>query len=308
MVRLTTADKARLFGVSEQRVAASAGAGFVETPLEVERFEGRERDDLLLQALKRITAPELTGAGQHRLDDWENGWAENRDAFVSSGYDVQALIPRYYKPDAAIRLQGAYCRTSPADFVYRYTEMFRACLFAEHFAGLPAVYEFGCGTGHNLVHLARLGLVSRLYGLDWARPSQQIMALLAEHLGLPIRGARFDFFNPDPTLQLVTGCGVLTFGALEQVGTRHDRFLDFLLAQDPAICLDVAGLEELYDEHDLFDYVALAYHRRRGYLSGYLTRLRELERSGRIDLLKVHRHRFGNQFDDPYSYAVWRPR
>ncbi|MEO7157799.1 MAG: hypothetical protein ABI039_09570 [Vicinamibacterales bacterium] len=134
------------------------------------------------------------------------------------------------------------------------------------------------------------------------------MALLHERLDLPITGRRFDFFNPDPTLALEPGSGMLTFGALEQIGPQHDRWLEFVLAQRPLICVDVAGIEELYDEHDLADYLGLAYHRRRGYLAGYLTALRRLETAGRIEILAAHRHRFGNQFDDPYSYVAWRPR
>jgi hypothetical protein len=158
------------------------------------------------------------------------------------------------------------------------------------------------------VHLAKLGLVQELCGLDWARPSQDIMAMLHDDVGLPISGRRFDFFNPDPDLQLRAGAGVLTFGALEQIGTNHDRLLEFILAQRPAICLDVAGMEELYDESNLVEFLGLAYHRRRGYLSGYLTALQRLADAGRVEILKIHHHRFGNQFDDPYSYVAWRPR
>jgi SAM-dependent methyltransferase len=307
MRAVTIAEYASLFGVPAARVEQSAGAALSRLPLAAEPLEGRDRDELMLQAMKRILAPELKNAGEHRLPDWEQGWAENRDAFAASGYKTEELIPRYYRPGAPIRLNGNYCRTSPPDFVYRYTELFRGCLFEEYFSGLPMVYEFGCGTGHNLVHLARLGLVGQLCGLDWARPSQDIMTMLREQLGLPVTGRRFDFFNPDPDLSLRPGSGVLTFGALEQVGANHDRLLRFLLEQKPAICLDVAGIEELYDESDLVDYLGLAYHRRRGYLSGYLTALRRLEHDGRVEILKVHRHRFGNQFDDPYSYVAWKP-
>lgn len=304
---LTTTELAELFGVTNARVEESAGAMLQEHPLSVEFLEGADRDALMREALRRILAPELKASGEHRLPDWEQGWAENRDEFAATG-DVASLVPRYYKPGAPIRLNGGYCRTAPADFVYRYTEVFRACLFAEYFRDLPALYEFGCGTGHNLVHAARLGVAKKFVGLDWARPSQDVMALLSDRLGLPISGRRFDFFNPDTELVLEPGCGVLTFGALEQIGPKHDRLLDFLLAQRPSLCVDVAGIEELYDEQDLVDYLGLAYHRRRGYLAGYLTALRRLETAGRIEILAVHRHRFGNQFDDPYSYVAWRPR
>ena len=64
---------------------------------------------------------------------------------------------------------------------------------------------------------------------------------------------------------------------------------------------------ELYDQNDLFDYVAAAYLRKRGYLQGFLPRLRELEREGVIEILQVQRT-FGSLYHDGYSFVVWRPR
>jgi hypothetical protein len=100
---------------------------------------------------------------------------------------------------------------------------------------------------------------------------------------------------------------VMTFGALEQMGQEHGKYLDFILQKKPEICVDIAGLAELYNENDLFDYLALRYHKRRNYLDGYLTRLKELELEGTVQILKTHRQKFGNLYDDPHSYVVWKP-
>jgi SAM-dependent methyltransferase len=308
MTTLGVQDLAALFGTTPEKVEARAGALMRTMDLSLRPIEGTERDDLVLGVLRRIDAPELKTAGGHREQDWEDGWRENLDDFVASGFDLRALIPRYYKPNVPIRLNRRYVLPSQPDFVYRYTELFRACLLPEHLGECPSVYEFGCGTGHNLVHLDELCPGKALHGFDWARSSQEILALLAERKGLSIRGGHFDLFEPDASVRFDRGAGVLTFGALEQIGPRHGPYLDFLLARKPAVCVDVVGIEELYDAANLFDYVALAYHRRRGYLSGYLTRLRELEASGAVEIIRVHRHLFGNVFDEPYSYVVWRPR
>ncbi|MFH0958618.1 MAG: hypothetical protein V1897_07925, partial [Pseudomonadota bacterium] len=114
--------------------------------------------------------------------------------------------------------------------------------------------------------------------------------------------------DPDPLVRLNPGTGVYTFGALEQVHSNHVKFIEFLLERKPALVLNVECLHELYDEEDLSDTIALAYHRRRNYLEGYLTRLLALEAEGRIEILNVHHFRFGNMNDDPLSHVVWKPK
>ncbi|MGE4279601.1 MAG: hypothetical protein AB7G62_08440, partial [Magnetospirillum sp.] len=147
----------------------------------------------------------------------------------------------------------------------------------------------------------------RVHGFDWADASARIIDALAQRFGWQVGGGHFDFFNPDPALRLEPGAVVLTFGALEQVGERIGPFLDYLLANTPARCVHVEGLEELYDDDDLLDAVAVRYHRKRNYLSGLVSRLRELERQGVVEIEALHRHRFGTRFDDTFSYVVWRP-
>lgn len=305
---LSVQDFAVLFGTTAERVDEAAGGLIRALDLRYDVLEGGARDALLLDAVRRIHSPVVKAAGGHRADDWEAGWRENLNEFVSSGYDPVALVPKYIKAGVPVRLSRQFIRPALADFVLRYTEVFRAWLFREYLNGLPAVCEFGCGTGHNLVHLGAISPETQLTGFDWAESSQELLGVIAQQLHLPIRGARFDFFNPDPSVKFAEGTGVLTFGALEQVGADHGAYLRFLLERKPAICVDVVGLHELYDESNLIDYLGLLYHRRRNYLSGYLSELRRLEGAGQVEILRVQHQLFGNPFDDPYSYVVWRAR
>jgi len=66
-------------------------------------------------------------------------------------------------------------------------------------------------------------------------------------------------------------------------------------------------IEDLYDEENLLDYLALKYHRKRGYLSGYLPRLRMLEAEGKLKIMEVRRMHFGSIYQEGYSFVVWRP-
>ena len=308
MDKLSNKSFAELFGTTETKIKQTAGALIDSIDLHVTQIEGSERDNLIISILKRIISPELKNAGDHRETDWEDGWRENLNEFVQSGYDLGKLVPKYYKTNIPIRLNRAYILPAQPDFVYRYTQIFRAWLFQEFLADCRSVYEFGCGTGHNLIHLAELYPDKTLYGFDWVKSSKEIIQIVAKQYGLKLMGGTFNFFDPDETLTFDPLSAVLTFGALEQVGSNHRRYLDFILKRKPLLCIDVVGIHELYDEAYLLDYLALLYHKRRNYLDGYLTRLHELEEIGKIEIVKTHHQLFGNPFDDPYSYVIWRPR
>lgn len=306
--RLEDEDIAALFGTSVARLRAAAPVQLEALDRGYTPISGVDRDRLLLGIMQRIDSPALKEAGEHRADDWERGWQENLDDYVASGFNRRALVPKYYKERVPVRLNGDYVQPSQADFVYAFTDLFRAWLYREYLGAFASVHEFGCGTGYNLVQMASIYPDKSLTGYDWARPSQNILKTVAEKVGLNVRGRHFDFFQPDASITFEPNSAVMTFGALEQAGGNHGAYLEFLLARRPALVVDVIGIEELYDDADLSDYLALRYHRRRGYLSGYLSRLRALEGDGRIRILKTHHQRFGTLYDDPHSYVIWELR
>ncbi len=277
------------------------------TDLGYVRLAPDERDGVLREAVGRLEDAALPVAGSGRLTDWEAGWTENLDEFLASGFALEALVPKYIQPNKVIRLLGDYARPTNPHFIRDYTVVYRAWLAQRFFADAAAIYEFGCGPGWHVASFAQTFPRTPIVGLDWAAPSQTILGHLAARFGWNVTGRRFDFFAPDATVALPPGTAVLTFGALEQVGDRHEAFLAYLLANRPLRCVHVEGFNELYEPAGLLDYLALRYHRKRNYLWNLLTRLRELEREGRVVIEGVHRQHFGNRFDDPYSTVVWRP-
>ena len=206
-----------------------------------------------------------------------------------------------------MRVLGRYVHPHDPRFEASFVDVLQTWLAARWLGDASAIYEFGCGPGHNVAAFARLLPGRPIVGLDWATPSQQLLRLVAETTGHPISGRRIDMFAPDPDLLLNPGSAVVTIGAMEQLGERHDAFLGFLLGQDPAICVHVEPLHELYDPANPFDDAARLYAERRGYLRGYLPRLESLAREGRIEILSVRRH-LGSEFHDGWGSLVWRPR
>lgn len=304
---LTSKDFAELFGTTEEEMVKYCQNIITSYDFRYRKLVGEERDRLILEVLKRIDSGGLPTTGEERQQDWEKGWNENLQEFIDSGYDINKLVPKYFKKNVPIRLNRDYVMPINENFVLNVTKVFRSWLFQKYFNKVDSIYEFGCGPATHLAYLATVYPNKKLYGFDWAKSSQKIINLLAQHYGWDIQGDFFDFFNPNKSINIGPNSAVFTFGALEQVGKNHELFLEFLLEKSPELCINVEGLHELYDQDYLLDYLALKYHKRRNYLNGYLTRLRELEDEGKIKYINIHHQPFGNLYDDPHSYVIWRP-
>ena len=305
---MTPDDFAQLFGTTPEEVVSACPEVLNPERFRYRRLEPAERDALILRVLHRIDDEAMPSAGPDRKSDWEQGWSENLRDFIASGLDPETLIPRYYRKNGVYcRIGGDYAYSLSDHFVHAATHTFRQWLFFKYCADREAIYEFGCGTGHHLYWLGRTFPGKRLYGFDWASASQEILARMRAQLGICVEGRSFDFLHPAQDIVLEAGAAVFTFGALEQIGNSHGPFLRFLLERKPGICINVEGLHELYDPDKLPDFLALKYHTRRNYLSGYLTALRRIEQEGKIRILAVHHQQFGNMYDDPHSFVVWQP-
>jgi hypothetical protein len=143
-------------------------------------------------------------------------------------------------------------------------------------------------------------------GFDWAESSQSIIENFSDFYKINARGYKFDFFAPSMPMKFNPSTAVFTFGALEQVGNRHDKFLAMLLKQKPALCINIEGIHEFYDQNTLTGYLAYKYHKRRGYLSNYYSTLKKLESEGAIEIIESHYQNAGNLYDDPHSYIIWK--
>lgn len=306
-LQLGSKEFAALFGIGVEELDECSVELIESLDFRYRKLSRNERDQIVLQIIKELYCEEITVSGEDRKQDWEKGWRENLQAFTKSGYDLDSLIPRYFKKYVPVRLNGDYVMPIGVDFVLNCTKVFRSWLFRKYLKDVESLYEFGCGPGSHLAYLAGLYPDKKLYGLDWAQSSQEILEHLANQFCWSIKGIHFDFFQPDLDFHLAQNSAVLTFGALEQVGDRFETFLQYILYQKPTLCINVECINEFYQQNNLPDFLALQYHRRRNYLSDFLTRLRQLESEQRVKILKAHHQPFGNIYNDTHSYIIWKP-
>ena len=304
---LDVEDVASILGVLPDEVPARCREIIRTADFAHEVLAGPARDAIVLGVLQALEG-DLSVAGPARIEAWENGWGDVLARFEASGYQPEELWPHYLRPERrVVRLDGEYVRPVVGTFEANFVRVMQAWFSETFLADVASVYEFGCGPGHNLVAFAQHRPDRSYTGLDWATASQKVLAEVSRALDLDVSGRRFDMLHPDTSFELAPDAGIVTFGALEQLGTSFGPLLEYLRAANPAICVHLEPVHELYDPESLFDVLAARYAEKRGYLQGYLTELRALERRGEVEILHVKKH-LGSLYHDGWVSLVWRPR
>jgi len=206
-----------------------------------------------------------------------------------------------------VRLKGDYALVAEAAFENRFFGVLRAWLLGRYLTAGGPVWEFGCGSGFNLVAAAKARPDVTCVGADWSPSAVQLMDDIAAKTGLPLSGQRFDFFHPDPALTLPPNTLAMTFAALEQLGPGFRTFADWLLDQRPRLVISMEPVVDHYDPQSLVDHLAIAYHRHRGYLEGYRGWAHDKAAARQINILADRRIGFGSLSPAAYSILVWSP-
>jgi hypothetical protein len=303
--QLTTSEFAQVFGISEEQMPNGCVEliGCLDFTYRV--LGSEERDEIILDVLKALQS-KLPVSGPNRLNAWEEGWGQNLQELVATG-NLNSLLPGYYRRGVGImRLRNEYVLPSSPDFESNFLSVLRVWLAESFFQDVDHVYEFGCGPSHNLVAFAEMNPEKRYHGLDWATSSQQIIEHLAESQEYKIDGQQFDMLSPDPDYHIEPNSAVFTMGAMEQLGEGYQPFVNYLLEQKPKRCIHIEPIYELYHESTLMDYLAMQYSRRRGYLYGFLSELRNLEKSSAVTISDIQKI-IGNKYHDGWSLVVWSP-
>lgn len=307
MPQITIADFARSFAASEDEFSEECLKAIKGSDFSYKLLDQKERDDVILCVLKKIASDTQVIGAEERTSVWEQGWAENLHAFSEQNHNLEALIPKFIRENQPIRYNGDYILPANPRFEYDYMTVFRIWLFQKYFADHSNIYEFGCGSGLNLVLLASLFPQKNLYGLDFVQPSVDLINTIGKTHNWRLSGELFNMITPDDSFKLAENSAVFTFGALEQLASKTENFIQYLLHQKPGICIHVEPTVELYDENNLFDYLAIQFHRKRGYTERLLPRLQQLQAEGKTKILGVNRLNFGSLFMEGYTYIIWQP-
>ena len=243
----------------------------------------------IIEIIKALLVP-LETSGEHRKEQWEKGWKQN--------LDENSIIPHYFGKYPVVRKNWVFIE-APEGFEYEQLAKLENKVFTKYLKHAQSIVEVGCGTGHNLVRVRKINPHALITGVDWAESAVDSVRKLG------FKGATFDMFNPRHPFN---GDSIFTVAALEQTGDKFHKFIDYLIEQEPEICVHLEPIEELMDKNNLLDFLQLEYMKKRRYLTGFLTYLRELEQNGKIEILEASRNGIGSLFIEGYSLVVWKPK
>ncbi|MDP3661508.1 MAG: class I SAM-dependent methyltransferase [bacterium] len=306
---LGVSDFARRWGISPKEMPKGCVALIARGDFRYRRLDKNERDAAILKILKQLDTYDNVKksiAGGDGRKRWMREWKSVFEAFVAGGYDTERLVPPYFRPQI-VRLDGDFAMPASPRFSINAYTVLRRWIIETYFKKAHAIYEFGCGTGFNVAEIARLCSDAEVHGLDWTPYSARIIQAFSHQFGHRAHGYVFDMLRPDKKFHLSPSAAVLTVGAMEQLNTRFEPFLRYIIRQKPALVVHIEPIVELADTNELFDFLAVSFNERRRYLTGFLPRLRALEKSGKIKIIKTQNTGIGSLYHDSYSLIVWKP-
>lgn len=275
--------------------------------LSYRHLDKEELETALHTILSISEAKKKVKSGSKRKSDWEKGWQENLDEYKES-LEQSKLKPKYYRPEEYARMDGTYVSPFNDDFVFKFSRILQSQIYEKFLCDVDSIYEFGCGSGHNLEFLHGIYPNKKLVGLDWSNSAIELVNMFSDSISKNISGKVFDFFNPeDHDFSVNENSAFITMGGLEQVGDKHGKYVDFILDKNPEIVINIEPIQEFYDKTNLSDFIASSYHEERNYLKNYYTSLLDLEKRGLIKIEDTRKVNFGGLFHDGWSVIIWRP-
>tara|TARA_R110000824_G_scaffold41086_5_gene122573 strand:- start:210 stop:1163 length:954 start_codon:yes stop_codon:yes gene_type:complete len=276
-----------------------------------ETLTSNEREDLVNEIKEKIETDLKNVKDPEREEVWFNGWKENLEAFKEKK-DLEAITPKFLRTRNPVRLNGDYVVPLNPYFerdISKLLQIFIYDLFVVE-EEITNVYEFGCGSGFNLLFLCETyaSVIPNLAlcGLDFVQSSVDLISELAKHYNYRIEGRLFDMRKPDHNFKIKENSCVFTACSLEQLGTNFIDFVDYVIDQKPKICFHLEPIIENYDLSSSFDRLAIEFHQKRGYLEGLKPYLQQLEKEGIITIEFDKRFKFGSLFHEGYQLITWR--
>lgn len=308
MEKLTISDFARSFGVSEELFSESLKCKILSFDFSFERPDLNATKKLILEVLQKIRSDEQIIGAHERTQKWYEGWKENLDDFRSSEFDEKALVPKFVRPGNPIRWFQQYIIPKNDEFELQFIKVYLHWLAETYLSEVSRVHEFGSGTGYNLLAIAKIFPEKEYLGSDFVGSSVDLMNEIAGATkNIKLSASNFNMLKPNYNYSISANDGVFTFGSLEQLASNVEPMIKFLISKRPKIVVHTEPVEEFYDLGNLEDYLAYQFQSKRGYSSGLIGLLEDLERQGVIQIIKKKRLFFGSFFMEGYNHIAWRP-
>jgi hypothetical protein len=298
---------AELFGTDVYGLGERCRSFYETLDMSYEPIEGEEKERLILDILKKIDSDEQIIGAAERTAAWQNGWQENLDDFRKEK-NKQSIVPKFIRPDKIVRFDKQFIRPNNKYFEKDYTTLLQLYVYHRVISkNIENVYEFGAGSGYNLINLMDYNPNLNLYGSDFVQSSVDLINEMGHHYDTNLKAEVFNMIEPDYNYEIKPNSCIFTHGAVEQLASQVKNIINFFVHKKPEICFHIEPTVEFYDNNDLFDYLQTKFHRKRGYSTGLVPYLLELQDQGKIEIKECRRLFFGSKFMEGYNLVIWKP-
>ncbi len=257
------------------------------------------------QIHQRINASGARRDKDENYSVWERGWRENLQT-LKVKFSEDGLKPKYFRYSKFFRYNQSIIVPKNQNLEHELFYVVRDHLFRKYFHEFTSAYELGSGSCQNVYALSQIYPEMKIVASDWTTASAEIAGIVNQYVNADVTGIQFDMLNPPHDFDIDPHSIVFSIHALEQLNTGHEKLIHYLLEKKPALVLNYEPIVELYNPSNLYDRLALQYSKARGYLSGYLTKLRQLESQGRLEIVAQYRPYIGGIYHEA-SLIVWKP-
>ena len=269
----------------------------------------KEKKIIKNESLLKIKKDKQKIARSYRTKIWYNGWQENYEEFKKTK-NFNSIVPKYYtrKKFKIFRLGGKFINSNDPEFELKMLDIYRNWFLRTYFNKCSNIYEFGAGSGNNILSASKIFPQKKIYGLDFVKSSVNLINLISKYRK-NIHGKFFDMSKPNNTFKIRKDSGFFSIGALEQLNNKIDPIINFFLKSKPIICVNIEpDLKYYLPNKYLEDKIAVKFQNKRGYTSNLFKTLFLLEKKNKIKIIKHFRAPFGSQFIEGYNFIAWKPK
>lgn len=298
-------DFANCFGVNVSDLSEVTLKEINKHNFNYSQVTGQALEKLMLEILKKIETDNQIIAEKKRAEVWEKGWNESLNQYREGEFGNDIVRPKFIRKRLPLRWNQSYIVVEDPWFEMNFVEVMKTHIFQHYFSDIDTIFEFGSGTGHNLVTADNVLNNVKLIGSDFSPSAVNLINEIGKKRGGRLSAKYFDMMRPSKDIVLSKGSGVFISGALEQLAGNIDPMLKYLMQQDFKICVLIEPTTELYDDDNLIDYFAKKFQNKRGYTSNLLEKLNLLSETKKIKIQKIQRLKFGSMMMEGYNLFVW---
>ena len=170
---------AKSFGINKDDLSDLVKKEIEKYNFEFHDFSEDEYKDIILEVLFKIDRDEQKIGARGREKVWLDGWKENYSAYKESGFSDQALVPKFVRKGNPVRLNQKYVKPTDDQFELNFISVFRTWFLETYFSKVENIFEFGCGTGFNLIRASELFPEKNLFGSDFVQSSVDLVNKIA---------------------------------------------------------------------------------------------------------------------------------